>query len=248
MHDFFRRTNPAVLKKGTLEHLTKAGAFDELIDSVLDDDFGRRTELSILEKEKEELGLYISKNPVDGIWDLLSENISHEIIEITELPASSRVSIAGIISGSKKLVTKKGAKMYKFNIQDISSDIEVLVFPRESKNYSDEYFSDGEVIKIIGSINKDGDEENAVSKIVLNSCDKLDLSNFAGGKPIYLKVNGSLKQSDINKLYDIINESNGGSYVFLQCKEDDKIINLKFNKTTSIKQKEILEEILKEIM
>jgi CRISPR/Cas system CSM-associated protein Csm2 small subunit len=124
----------------------------------------------------------------------------------------------------------------------------VLVFPRESKNYSDEYFSDGEVINIIGSINKDGDEENAVSKIVLNSCDKLDLSNFAGGKPIYLKINGGLKQSDINKLYDIINESNGGSYVFLQCKEDNKTINLKFNKTTSIKQKEKLEEILKEIM
>jgi DNA polymerase-3 subunit alpha len=248
MHDFFRRTNPAVLKKGTLEHLTKAGAFDELIETALDDDFGRRTELSILEKEKDELGLYISKNPVDGIWDLLSENISHEIIEISELPASSRVSIAGIISGSKKIVTKKGAKMYKFNIQDISSDIEVLVFPRESKNYSDEFFSDGEVIKIIGSVNKDGDEENAVSKVVLISCEKLDLSNFAGGKPIYLKVNGQLDQFYINKLYDIINESNGGSYVFLQCKEDNKIINLKFNKTTSIKQKEKLEEVLKEIL
>ena len=246
MHDFLRRTNPAVLKKSTLEHLAKAGAFDELIENVLDDDFGRRTELSILEKEKDELGLYISKNPVDGIWDLLSESVSHEVVEILELPASSRVSIAGIISGCKKIVTKKGAKMYKFNIQDISSDIEVLVFPRESKNYADDFFMDGEVIKIIGSINKDGDEENAVSKIVLNSCEKLDLSNFAGGKPIYLKVDGSLNQSCVNKLYDIINESNGGSYVFLQCKEDNKIINLKFNKTTSIKQKEKLEEVLKE--
>ena len=245
MHDFFRRTNSAVLKKSTLEHLIKAGAFDELIDDALDDDFGRRTELSILEQEKEELGLYISKNPVDGIWDLLSTHISHEIIEVSELPASSRVSVAGIISGSKKILTKKGSRMYKFNIQDISSDIEVIVFPKEAKNYDDEYFADGEVVKIIGAISKEGDEENSVSKIILNSCEKLDLSNFAGGKPIYLKSTKVLSEDIIVILNDIINEQNGGSYVFLEVQDLNKKINFKFNKKTSITTKEKLEDIIR---
>ena len=53
------------------------------------------------------------------------------------------------------------------------SDTSGIFSEDESKNYSDEYFNDGEVIKLIGSVSKDGDEENAVSKIVLNSCDKL---------------------------------------------------------------------------
>jgi len=247
MHDFLRRTNPAVLKKGTLEHLAASGAFDELIDRTLDQDFGRRTELSILEREKEELGIYVSKNPVDGIWDLLSENISHEIVELEDVNAGSRVSISGIISSFKKIMTKKGSRMYKFNVQDISSDIEVIVFPRESKNYDEDFFSNGEVINIVGTLNKEGDEENSTNKIVLNSCEKVDLSYFSGGRPIYLTSNKLITEKTINKLYAIINENTGGSYVFVDIDDGDKNLKFKFNKTTSITIKDKLEELIKEI-
>jgi len=247
MHDFLRRTNPAVLKKGTLEHLAASGAFDELIDKTLDQDFGRRTELSILEREKEELGIYVSKNPVDGIWDLLSESISHEIVELEDVNAGSRVSISGIISSFKKIITKKGSRMYKFNVQDISSDIEVIVFPRESKNYDEDFFSNGEVINIVGTLNKEGDEENSTNKIVLNSCEKVDLSYFSGGRPIYLTSNKLITEKTINKLYAIINENTGGSYVFVDINDGDKNLKFKFNKTTSITIKNKLEELIKEI-
>lgn len=247
MHDFLRRTNATVLKKSTLEHLAAGGAFDELIGETLDLDFGRRTELSILEREKEELGIYVSKNPVDGIWDLLSEHVSHEIIELDDVSVSSRVSIAGIISSSKKIITKKGSRMYKFNVQDISSDIEVIVFPRESKNFDDDFFVDGEVIKIIGTLNKEGDEENSTNKIVLNSCEKLDLSHFSGGRPIYLKVNKSLDDNIIDKINDIITSTKGGSYVFVEVENNNQKIKFKFNNTTSISVKNLLEQTIKEI-
>lgn len=245
MHDFFRRTGSSVLKKSTIEHLVKAGAFDELIDKTLDNDFGRRTELSILEKEKEELGVYVSKNPVDGIWDLLSQNISNEIVDVPDLYQGNRVCVAGVVSSAKKVVTKKGAKMFKFNLQDISSDIEIIVFPREAKNYPDDFFADGDVIKLIGSVSKDGDEENSTTKIVMNSCEKMDLSNFAGGKPIYLKITKDTPLSAFDQVYDIINSKNGGSYVFLDAQEGNKNIRFKYKKTTSITLKEILEDKIK---
>ena len=245
MHDFFRRTGSSVLKKSTIEHLVKAGAFDELIDKSLDNDFGRRTELSILEKEKEELGVYVSKNPVDGIWDLLSQNISNEIVEVPDLYQGNRVCVAGVVSGAKKVVTKKGAKMFKFNVQDISSDIEIIVFPREAKNYPDDFFADGDVIKIIGSVSKDGDEENSTTKIVMNSCEKMDLSNFAGGKPIYLKARKDTPLSTFGQIYDIINSKNGGSYVFIDTQDGNKNIRFKYQKTTSITLKEALEDKIK---
>jgi DNA polymerase-3 subunit alpha len=247
MHDFLRRANPAVLKKSTIEHLAASGSLDELIDKALDQDFGRRTELSLLEKEKEELGIYVSKNPVDGIWDLLSENISHEIIELEDVNPGTRVSIAGIISSVKKMTTKKGMRMYKFNVQDISSDIEIIIFPRESKNFDEDYFADGEVVKIIGTLNKEGDEENSTKKIVLNSCDKIDLSHFSGGRPIYLKANKNISDVNIKKINDIIESKNGGSYVFLSIKEDNKTITFKFNKTTSITEKDRLQKVIEEI-
>jgi len=246
MYDFFRRTNPSVLKKSTLEHLANAGALDELIDEALDQDFGRQTELKILEKEKEELGIYVSKNPVDGVWDLLSKQVSYEIIDIADLPAGSRVTIAGIVSGAKKMITKKGAKMFKFNLQDISSDIEIIVFPREAKNYQDDFFQNGDVLTLTGSVSKDGDEENVISKILLNSCEKLDLSNFSGGTPIYLEIDSQISEKTLNKLYDIIKSKDGGSYVFLSYKDGSKIITFKFNKKTSVVVKEKLEKVLME--
>lgn len=246
MHDFLRRTNIAVLKKSTLEHLAASGAFDELIEYAIDQDFGRRTELSLLEREKEELGIYVSKNPVDGIWDLLSENISHEIIELEDVNMSSRVSLAGIISNSKKILTKKGARMYKFTLQDISSEVEIIVFPREAKSYDDDFFSDGEVIKITGTLNKEGDEERSTNKIVLNSCEKVDLSHFSGGRPIYLKAKNNISEETIKKINDIIKSHKGGSYVFLEIDEEKQKVRFKFNTTTSVVVKDSLEKLIKE--
>lgn len=246
MHDFLRRTNVAVLKKSTIEHLAAAGAFDELIQSTADDSFGRRTELSLLEKEKQELGVYISKNPVDGIWDVISDSISDEIVDIKDKETGTRVTVAGIISSSKKILTKKGMRMYKFNIEDISSDIEVIVFPRESKNYSEDFFVDGEVVLLSGTVSKEGDEENYTTKLILNSCDKFDLSKFSGGKPIYLKVNSNLSKEKMLKINDIINSHNGGSYVFVEVIEKSQTINLRFNKPTSLSIKDQLEQIIKE--
>ena len=217
-----------------------------MIDEALDQDFGRQTELKILEKEKEELGIYVSKNPVDGVWDLLSKQVSYEIIDIADLPAGSRVTIAGIVSGAKKMITKKGAKMFKFNLQDISSDIEIIVFPREAKNYQDDFFQNGDVLTLTGSVSKDGDEENVISKILLNSCEKLDLSNFSGGTPIYLEIDSQISEKTLNKLYDIIKSKDGGSYVFLSYKDGSKIITFKFNKKTSVVVKEKLEKVLME--
>jgi DNA polymerase-3 subunit alpha len=244
VHDFIRRTSSSVLKKSTLEHLFSSGALDELLTDALDDDFGRQTELEILEKEKESLGIYVSKNPVDGVWDLLSKNISNEIISLSEMQPGSRVAIGGIVSSAKKIITKKGAKMYKFVLQDISSDIEIIVFPREAKKFDDDFFQNGDVVTVIGSVGKDGDEENPITKVLLNSCEKLDLSNFAGGTPIYLNIDKSIDTSVIDKIYDIINANDGGSFVFLTYKENSKKITFKFKKKTSITVREQLENIV----
>jgi len=244
VHDFMRRTSPSVLKKSTIEHLSSSGALDELLTDSLDSDFGRQTELGILEKEKEALGIYVSKNPVDGVWDLLSKNISNEIISLSEMQAGSRVSIGGIVSSAKKIITKKGAKMYKFVLQDITSDIEVIVFPREAKKFEDDFFQNGDVITVVGAVSKEGDEENSVTKILLNTCEKLDLSNFSGGTPIYLNIESTVTSSLINKLYAIINANDGGSYVFLTYAENEKRLTFKFNKKTSVTIKNQLEKIL----
>ena len=102
LYDFYKRCNPIILKKSTLEHLFYSGAMDDLVDKTNEDDedISRSIELSILEKEKEELGIYVSKHPLEGIWDIVQKNIDLEIIQVQECNAGAFIKMGGIITSS----------------------------------------------------------------------------------------------------------------------------------------------------
>ena len=219
LSDFFRRCDPTILKKSTLEHLAMAGALDELIDEYKVG-YNRLEELSILEKEKDELGIYVTTHPVLGIWDILSKKITCEIIDLINYTVGSSVKIGGIITAVKKIMTKKGQKMFKITIEDISSDIEIIIFPNTAKSISDDYFNKGDVLIISGNLSKEGDEENPVAKIYYSSCEKIDSHLFLTGKALVFDVDKDISPVLLNKIYDIINSSKGDRPVFLQVNSE----------------------------
>ena len=244
MHDFFRRCDPTILKKSTIEHLAAAGGFDDLIDVPEEVEMNRRRELEILEKEKLELGIYVSKHPIEGIWEIIKPKVDKEIFELAECNPGTKVKIGGIITSVKKMITKKGAKMFKLEVEDLTSAIEIIIFPREAKSIVDSYFSDGDIFIFSGSVTKDGDEENATPKLIFNSCEKIDNAIFTGSKPIVLKTNSLVSNETIKSIYDIINNSNGASTVFLEMIDGNKEYTFRFNKTTSLKVEKDLQSIL----
>ena len=244
MHDFFRRCDPTILKKSTIEHLAAAGGFDDLIDAPEEVEMNRRRELEILEKEKLELGIYVSKHPIEGIWEIIKPKVDKEIFELAECNPGTKIKIGGIITSVKKMITKKGAKMFKLEVEDLTSAIEIIIFPREAKSIVDSYFSDGDIFIFSGSVTKDGDEENATPKLIFNSCEKIDNAIFTGSKPIILKANSLVSNETIKSIYDIINNSNGASTVFLEMIDGNKEYTFRFNKTTSLKIEKDLQSIL----
>lgn len=244
IYDFFRRCDPAILKKSTLEHLSSSGAFDELMEEDQSTEISRRIELEILEKEKEELGVYVTNHPVMGIWDVISGQISNEIIDLGDLDSGTQVKLGGIINSIKKMTTKKGEKMYKLQLEDITSSIEVLVFPRAAKSLNDNYFNVGDIVLIYGSLNKESDEENSIVKLFYNSSDKLDTKIFHGGKPIIFKSNFNISQVTLDKIYDIISSNKGNRPVFLEIKDNKHKYTYKFDVLSSSKIIPVIETIL----
>lgn len=241
--DFFKRCDPVVLKKSTLEHLAHAGAFDEL----LEEDFeviNRIEELKILEKEKDELGIYVTSHPITGIWDILSKKITCEIVDLIEYQPGYNIKIGGIITSVKKIMTKKGQKMYKLIVEDISSDIEVIVFPNAAKKMPENYFTKGDVIIISGTLGKEGEEENSISKIYYNSSEKLDTHLFSTGKAIILDVDKNISPITLEKIYDIINTSKGDRPVFLQVKTGKHKYIYKYKVEASSKIEKAIKEII----
>ena len=244
IYDFFRRCDPVILKKSTLEHLAAAGAFDELIEDNSGIEISRRIELEILEKEKEELGIYVSNHPVMGIWDIIKGQITSEIIDLSEYDSGTQVKIGGIINSVKKLTTKKGEKMYKLQLEDISSSIEVLVFPRAAKSIDEKYFQAGEILIINGTLNKESDEENSIVKIFYNSSDKVDSGVFHGGKPIIFKAKNNISQVTLDKVYDIISLNKGNRPVFLEVTDKTFKYTYKFDLLSSTKIVSVIEQLL----
>jgi DNA polymerase-3 subunit alpha len=234
LYDFFRRCDPAILKKSTLEHLSASGAFDELIEDI-EIEVSRRIELDILEKEKEELGIYVTNHPVLGIWDVIKSKTTHEILELQELQPGTAVKVGGILTSVKKNMTKKGQKMFKFELEDITSSVEVIVFPKTAKDIPDTFFASGDIVVINAFLNKETEDENSTIKLFYNSAEKIDTKLFAGGKPIIFKVDESFSSLSFKKIHDIIIEHKGNSPVFLETQDSKHKFKYKFNCLSSDK-------------
>ena len=76
--------------------------------------------------EKELLGLYVSSHPLAPY----KEELDKKAKPIKELLASSKVvTIGGILTGYRKIITKNGKQMVFAQLQDSEGSIEVVVFP-----------------------------------------------------------------------------------------------------------------------
>lgn len=84
---------------------------------------------TILVWEKELLGLYVSGHPVSEFESYMKRhtyplgNLEKEKND-TEL----KVKVGGVITGVRKVITKKGTPMYFVNLEDLTGHAEVLVF------------------------------------------------------------------------------------------------------------------------
>lgn len=102
-----------------------------------------------LDYEKELLGIYVSGHPLDKYGDIISELASMPISEIQTLPKMAKpefdfknreankydpskrnLTVAGMISEKKVIITKKGDKMAFVTIEDLSSKMECIFFPK----------------------------------------------------------------------------------------------------------------------
>lgn len=99
--------------------------------------------------EQQLLGIYVSGHPLDKYGDIMAELVSMPIAEIHQLPQMAKpefdfknrdtktsdpskrnLTIAGIISEKKVIMTKKGDKMAFVTLEDLSGKIECIFFPK----------------------------------------------------------------------------------------------------------------------
>ena len=112
--------------------------------------------------ERDLMGLYLSAHPLDK-YDTYFNEQTHPMNLITPENNGKVVTIGGIITAVRTILTKKGDKMAFVKIEDKSSETEFIVFPSVFAEYGAKMEVDN-VVRVQGKINAADKEGNLTSE------------------------------------------------------------------------------------
>jgi len=141
--------------------------------------------------EKELLGIYISEHPFSDYKKEL-EGIALPLVNLSKHLAKQQVVVAGVITKIQKIITRSNEPMLFVKIEDVSANLEILVFPSLLKKTIN-VWQDNKVIICRGKLSdKDQEIKLLCDRAVILSLDSLDtiLKKF--------KTNGASADSDYN--------------------------------------------------
>lgn len=167
----------------------QANLFGEsMADSVatkldLDTSGPETDERESLQWERELLGIYLSKHPLDQ-FDAYLEEHSVAISSLTTAMDNKKVTVGGVISTLREITTKNGAKMAFVGLEDKGGELELIVFPNAYAENPEMWERDA-VIVATGKINtKDRDGNNTEEiKVLVDEAQLLSEEDLAGFTP-----------------------------------------------------------------
>lgn len=88
------------------------------------------TAREVLAWEKETLGVYISGHPLADVQHLLARAGAVPFKQLREREDDSAVTVAGLVTAVRRIVTKSGAQMLIAQLEDTTGSCEVIVFAK----------------------------------------------------------------------------------------------------------------------
>ena len=124
------------------------------------------SEHELLNHEKEVLGFYLSGHPLARYTSQL-RLLSDCPIDRIPSGSSARVRLAGMIVHVKRLVTKsKGESWARVKLEDLTGEVEVLVFPKAYASGLNRHLISGNVVVVSGRLNPRGEEASDETEVI----------------------------------------------------------------------------------
>ena len=114
----------------------------------MEDDVPRRERLRW---EKELLGLYLSEHPLGEIEGQLPEYVTAYVGDLAEESDQAKVTLGGIIAGSRRIITRAGSTMLVATLEDLTGSTEVVVFPKVFSDTANAW-ADDSVVLVTGRV------------------------------------------------------------------------------------------------
>ena len=123
----------------------------------------KHTDKERLTWERELLGLYISAHPLDN-YDTYFQEQTVPISEMTSSLDGKSMTIGGLVSTVRTIITKTGSKMAFVRIEDKSGESEIIVFPNLFEQVGSGLVQDA-VIRVTGKVTARDREGNVTSDV-----------------------------------------------------------------------------------
>lgn len=131
--------------------------------------------------ERTLLGIYVSDHPINHYLAYMPED-RVSFVELSKLANDAEVKVTGIVMSIHKILTKKNENMAFVNMEDDTTMVEAIFFPKTWK-LKEKIIEPGNAVIIEGKISRkdsrDGDAEEI--KILVNDCHLIDESGGGMG-------------------------------------------------------------------
>jgi DNA polymerase-3 subunit alpha len=166
----------------------------------------------LLAFEKEALGFYISGHPLDRYRGDLAR---YATAATSEFPAGRKPqgdhAVGGVVSQYREMITKKGDKMARFQLEDSEGSLEVIAFPKTFEKVRHVLVSD-EPILCSGQVKNEGSAEAPEWKMLLEAAQPLSELRQQKTSRVDIHLNAdSLTSDQIDELKTILANATRGA-------------------------------------
>ncbi|WP_433392677.1 DNA polymerase III subunit alpha [Micromonospora sp. KLBMP9576] len=148
-----------------------------------DGEWDKRDKLAF---EREMLGLYVSDHPLFGLEHVLGAAADTTIAALSEegtVPDGAVVTLAGILSGVQRRVTKQGRAWASATLEDLAGGVETLFFPNTYEVIG-QYIAEDAIVVVKGRV----DRRDDTPRIMAMDMSMPDVSSSPGSKPVTLTI------------------------------------------------------------
>ncbi len=172
--------------------------------------WGRMVRLSY---EKEVLGFFLSDHPLNGYGGICRAWANTTIEDIDQVANKSKVTLVGMVTQFREIITKKGTRMAFVQFEDLTAPIEVIVFPNTYADY-EEVVKQELPLVISGILEKKDDNPKVIADKIITLADSINRA-----KSVIFRVTSKM-EANLGKLRERIDENPGETRVKIELNLD----------------------------
>ena len=182
------------------------------------DEWDKKTKLNF---EREMLGLYVSDHPLSGLAAVLSSlsdmSIPQLLNRASDMPERSQITIAGLVTGVDRRVSKAGKPWALVTIEDLESSIQCLFFSKSYTENQDKLIIDS-IVQVRGSVSVRDDGVSIYGREVeIPNVDSVDV------QPVQISLPArALEQGRLQRLSAVLAHHPGYCEVSMAVMQPDR--------------------------